>query len=40
MNKATTKAKEESNYPSVKLTKKLILETTDFVFLKKIDDLG
>ena len=40
MNTTTTNAKQESNYPSVKLTKKSILETTDFIFMTKIDDLG
>ena len=35
MNKATTKAKEESNYPSVKLTKKIDIRDNRLCFYDK-----
>ena len=40
MNKATTKAKEESNYPSVKLTKKIDIRDNRLFLMTKIYDLG
>ena len=35
MNKTTTKAKEESNYPSVKLTKKIDIRDNRLCFYDK-----
>ena len=40
MNKTTTKAKQESNYPNVKLTKKIDIRDNRLLFMTKIYDLG
>ena len=40
MSKTTTKAKQESNYPSVKLTKKIDIRDNRLFLMTKIYDLG